>query len=151
LKEPDTKNLLINPDDPRYCLGVDSMDSTHQEFMALVNQLGSADSENFIQLFSQLLKHTEKHFSDENALMESSGFFATKEHQGEHSRVLGDLHKLGEKVAAGNISMAQAYVRKHIPEWFQLHAATMDSALAGHLKGQRMQSDGDLSVTIIKK
>jgi hemerythrin len=80
------------------------------------------------------LEHTESHFNAENKLMESSGFFATKEHQGEHLRVLGELHHFGEKVAAGSISLAKTYIREQMPEWFKLHAATMDSALAAHLK-----------------
>jgi hemerythrin-like metal-binding protein len=137
-------NKLIDNQDPRYRLGMASMDETHQEFMTLVNRLGSADKATFIQLFPQLLEHTEIHFSSENDLMESSGFPAIREHSGEHLRVLGDLHRMGQRVAAGSVATARAYVEQALPDWFQLHAATMDSALAAHLKNRMVQMENDL-------
>ena len=60
------KTPLINPADRRYHLGVESMDATHQEFMALVNRLGTADDAQFSALFRQLLVHTAAHFEAEN-------------------------------------------------------------------------------------
>jgi hemerythrin-like metal-binding protein len=140
-------NKLIDNQDPRYHLGMESMDQTHQEFIALVNGLAGADKATFIQLFPQLLEHTEDHFGSENELMESSGFPAIREHGGEHLRVLGDLHRMGQRVAAGSITTARAYVEQALPDWFQLHAATMDNALAAHLKNRMVKMDNDLVKT----
>ena len=52
----------------------------------------------------------------------------------EHLRVLGDLNRLQKKVNEGNIVMAKAFVTQQLTAWFDLHAKTMDSALAAHIK-----------------
>jgi len=128
-------SVLIDPDNTYYVLGVDAMDHTHQEFIDLVNQLSTAtDKMEFIKLFARLIEHTESHFESENLLMQESGFAAIQEHKAEHLRVLGELHRFGKKVTAGSIMMGRAYVEEQLPGWFELHAGTMDSALAAHLK-----------------
>ncbi|MCU7844304.1 MAG: hemerythrin family protein [Candidatus Thiodiazotropha sp. (ex Monitilora ramsayi)] len=126
--------LLIDPDNPRYRLEIDSMDKTHLEFIKLVNKLGSADKETFSTLFEQLVDHTNAHFKAENELMQESGFPAISEHMGEHERILGDLNRMQSRVTQGGSLLPRAYVKDHLPGWFDLHAQTMDSALAAHLK-----------------
>jgi hemerythrin len=127
------KSHLIDPEDPRYCLGVESMDSTHQEFMALVNSLGCADDAEFPELFRQLLEHTEAHFTAENRLMEEVRFPPIQIHMGEHQRVLEEMRRIGKMVEDGSIATGRTFVLT-IPQWFREHAATMDSALAGCVK-----------------
>ena len=130
---PDNKTTLIDPQNPQYCLGVDSMDSTHQEFIALVNSLGSASDEEFVALFKELLEHTESHFTAENKLMEEVGFPPIQIHMGEHHRVLEEMRRIGKLVEMGSIATGRTFVLT-IPQWFREHAATMDSALAGCVK-----------------
>ena len=130
---PDNKTNLIDPQAPQYCLGVDSMDSTHQEFIALVNRLGSASDEEFITLFKELLEHTESHFTAENKLMEEVGFPPIQIHMGEHHRVLEEMRRIGNLVEKGSIVAGRTFVLT-IPQWFREHASTMDSALAGCVK-----------------
>nr|WP_244669204.1 hemerythrin domain-containing protein [Rhodobium orientis] len=125
--------MLVWQED-RHRLGVDAMDETHLAFADLVNRLGTAaDPAAFQALFAELCAHTEAHFAEEDRMMVESGFPALTEHRGEHRRVLGQLSQIGERVARGRISMGRAYVAD-LPSWFDLHAATMDSALAAHLK-----------------
>ncbi len=133
MAQPNDETALINPQDPRYCLGVDSMDSTHQEFIALVNSLGCADDAEFTQLFQQLLEHTEAHFTAENRLMEEVRFPPIQIHMGEHHRVLEQMRSIGSKVKNGSIATGRTFVLT-LPQWFREHAATMDSALAGCVK-----------------
>ncbi|TCJ11575.1 hemerythrin [Parasulfuritortus cantonensis] len=118
----------------RYSLGVEDMDRTHQEFVALVNLLNEADDTDFAALFGKLLQHTHDHFSSEGRLMRISRFPALGEHEGEHHRVYGDLVQMNRAVQRGRLMLARAYVRKGLAEWFDLHLATMDSALAAHVK-----------------
>ena len=61
-------------------------------------------------------------------------FPAIAEHEGEHSRVLGDLDRLRRGMEEGRLSFARAYVMQGLPEWFTNHLATMDAALAACLK-----------------
>lgn len=126
--------MLIEGFEQRLRLGREQMDNTHREFVDLVNRLGQADKAEFATLYRALIEHTRAHFDAEQVLMEGSRFPATGEHRSEHQRVLGEMTRFGEKVAAGSTAMARAYVRETLPQWFELHTLTMDSALAVHLK-----------------
>ncbi len=120
--------------DPAFQLNLPEMDETHREFLGLLNLLSEAKGRDFEKLFQSLYEHTKKHFAHEKELMEESGFAAIAEHVDEHQRVLGELNKLNRKVSKGAIGFARAYVKDRLPEWFRLHLATMDVALAAHLK-----------------
>lgn len=125
--------LLIDGFDTKYVLGVEAMDATHREFVDFINQLSVAKGQSFDTLFLRLLKHTHEHFAQEETWMQSSAFPAYSEHFADHQRVLGDMTRFARQVERGLIPMARAYVRE-LPNWFALHAITMDSALAAHLK-----------------
>ena len=127
-------SYLIDPEEPRYRLGVTSMDETHQEFIALINDMADCDKPNFIILFKRLVEHTEAHFTAENRLMKETNFPAIREHMDEHLRVLGELNRLAERVTTGLIMLGRAYVKAQLPGWFDLHAQTMDSALAARIR-----------------
>ncbi len=121
-------------DDSADVLGIDEMDHTHREFSALVNLLIETSDAEFIVLFGKLLDHCRQHFSNEGRLMRISRFPALGEHEGEHHRVYGDLVQMNRAVQRGRTLLARAYVKNGLEEWFNLHLATMDSALAAHLK-----------------
>lgn len=129
---------LIEDFERRYLLGQPEMDDTHREFVDLVNRLGEADKAEFIALFDALTAHTQRHFDAEERMMEATSFPALREHRDEHRRVLGELERFGQRVAAGSILMGRAYVTQQLPKWFDLHAVTMDSALAAHLKSMKV-------------
>lgn len=125
--------LLLWQDD-RHLLGVEEMDGTHKEFVDLVNRLGDmAEPDEFKLWFAELVAHTGAHFANEDRLMVESGFPALSEHRSEHNRILGQMTQINERVQRGIIVMGREYI-KDLPQWFDLHAATMDSALAAHLK-----------------
>lgn len=126
--------VLIDDFTSNYLLGIDALDITHQEFVDRVNFLETASNDNFVDGFPALVEHTKQHFDNEQALMQESGFAALNEHVDEHRRVLGDLDRLARQVARGRLQMARAYIREGLPDWFRLHATTIDSALAAHLK-----------------
>ncbi|MCU7916799.1 MAG: hemerythrin domain-containing protein [Candidatus Thiodiazotropha sp. (ex Dulcina madagascariensis)] len=127
---------LIKAFDRRYRLGIEKLDEEHRKFVELVNRLESSENAVFIELFPQLVNHIQQHFLTENALMAESGYSAIHEHIDEHQRVLDELNRIGEKVSLGSVSMGRTYVTDHLPNWFEHHAETMDSALASHLKSR---------------
>ncbi|MES9867522.1 MAG: hemerythrin domain-containing protein [Candidatus Thiodiazotropha sp. LLP2] len=130
--------MLIDGFDQRFVLDLPQMDDTHLEFVHLVNQMADAEKEEFILLFQTLSEHTKSHFDSEQQLMEESNFPATSEHISDHQRILGDLARFGKRVTAGSTTMARAYICEQLPDWFELHIQTMDSALAAHLKNTHL-------------
>ena len=127
--------------DDTLSVGITHMDNTHKEFIDLLNQCAAAPTDKFPALFNELLQHTQKHFENENKMMEESGFPPIIIHQGEHARILAELEHLAEQVQQGDLSTAQKYISEYIPDWFCNHAATMDSALAWHLKSRGMENN----------
>ncbi|MGB0682330.1 MAG: hemerythrin domain-containing protein [Magnetovibrionaceae bacterium] len=123
----------IQMSDGQLLLGRGDMDSTHREFITLVNKACEADGAAFAEAFAALLAHTEAHFEAEGRLMEQSGFPPIECHKGEHERVLGDFNLLSEAIAEGRWQEAKTYVQEQVPIWFEMHLATMDRALAFHL------------------
>jgi len=124
---------LIDPDAQSFLLQQGELDDMHLEFAQLVNALADANGNDFVKLFGQLYDHSQAHFSHEKELMQASVYPSLAEHDSEHQRILGELKQYQRKVNKGAISFARAYVKDRLPEWFQLHLTTMDSALALHL------------------
>jgi hemerythrin len=122
-----------------HAVGVVEMDATHEEFVRELAALTQAADAEFPHLFHTLVLHTRAHFDNESRLMRACHFPATGEHESEHRRVLGELALVGRGIAAGRLGLARAYVAIGMPDWFQKHLVTMDSALAARLK---MQSTG---------
>lgn len=125
---------IIEWDDDNFLLGIAIMDDTHKEFISLVNQLAETDDSEYVTLFDKLISHTKQHFEQEEKLMIESDFPAYVEHNDEHQRILGELNQFKKRVDRGLIDFGRQYIKERIPEWFRLHAASMDSALAAHLK-----------------
>ena len=117
-----------------HALGMAEMDATHREFTALVNLLLESDDADFAPLFAKLLDHCRRHFTSEGRLMRISRFPALNEHEGEHHRIYGDLVQMHRAVQRGRLALPRAFVRQGLEEWFTLHLASMDAALAAHLK-----------------
>jgi hemerythrin len=66
--------------------------------------------------------------------MRISRFPALNEHEAEHHRIYGDLVQMQRAVERGRLTLPRAFVRDALEEWFRLHVASMDAALAAHLK-----------------
>ena len=136
-------------DDHVHALGVAEMDATHFEFTTLMNQLAACDDTEFAALFEKLLEHCRLHFTSEGRLMRISRFPALNEHEGEHHRIYGDLVQMNRAVQRGRLMLPRAFVKQGLEEWFTLHLASMDAALAAHLKrvGEaRVEMSGGLPV-----
>jgi len=126
-------------DDARHTLGMDTMDTTHREFVAQVAALIAASNAEFPALFQALVSHTREHFIAEGRLMRESKYRGLPEHEAEHHRVLGELQQLNRSLKRGHLPLVRAYVRDGLPEWFDTHVAMMDAALVMHLKKTSLQ------------
>lgn len=126
--------VLLNWTDSGFSLDLSIMDDTHKEFIELYTKLVSAGDDTFASLFEEFVSHTSSHFLNEDALMEQSKFPSIAEHRADHQRVLNELKYFQEKVRNNKFSFARFFIKDRIPSWFKQHLATMDSALAYHLK-----------------
>ena len=117
--------------DARFELGVPKMDSTHQEFVQMLNALGNASDDDLLRAFDALGAHTVEHFGQEDRWMAESGFGAMC-HPSEHMNVLEVFRLVRERLLGGDFPLARKLARELVP-WFENHAATMDTILVGHM------------------
>jgi hemerythrin len=115
-------------------LGHAAIDTDHHEFIALLNRLSSAGNADFPAMFQQLFEHSEQHFERENQLMKQLAFPAETEHKGEHQRILGEFKQFKTRVDKGLITFGRSFVKERLPQWFELHVATIDTTLVAHIK-----------------
>lgn len=113
----------------RYLLGHDPMDSTHQEFVTLVDALLTASDATLSQALSAFAHHAESHFAQENEWMKNSDFPAADCHIDEHDKVLASVYEVQEALEAGDTALVRELAIA-LMEWFPAHADHMDSALA---------------------
>ncbi|MCU0896606.1 MAG: hemerythrin domain-containing protein [Burkholderiales bacterium] len=114
---------------PEFVLEVPVMDDTHREFVDMLNALAEASDPELLDRLDAFIAHTDAHFARENAWMVDIMFPPIHCHKGEHDNVMGLLREVRERVAAGQIELGRVLARE-LPEWFRLHASTMDAALA---------------------
>jgi len=125
---------MILPWEEAFELGEPSMDATHREFVDRLNRLDEIPDNVFPEYFDELLEHTRNHFEEENARMASSKFLSIREHKDDHDRILAEMMQMQRFAAKGMTKIARSYVKEKLPDWFKTHAASMDTALALHLK-----------------
>jgi hemerythrin len=70
--------------------------------------------------------------------MRRSKFPGRREHLAEHGRVLGEMERFAERLAAGKTIFARVYIEDRVPDWCANHTQTLDYALATFLKAQGM-------------
>ncbi|TCK03605.1 bacteriohemerythrin [Marinobacterium mangrovicola] len=127
-------NQMLSQFDNNYQLGDAGMDTTHQEFLRHCQETAATTGSEFANKFKKLLDHTQAHFDEEERRMISIQHGAYKEHRADHQRILGDMTRFNERVQAGRGMMAKAWLNDSLLAWFDIHARTMDSALAADLK-----------------
>lgn len=125
-----------------YALGHPLMDETHQEYAALVTALATSTRDTELAHLDSLIEHTVGHFEQENRWMEASGFPPIHCHQGEHARVLGSLKDIRTAVAQGAAGTGRVAAGE-LEAWFAQHAATMDAALAWHMRNVGYVPEGN--------
>lgn len=131
---------MLNDFDEKYRLGIDSMDNTHRDFLTLSHKVAMAPIVDFAALFHSLFYHTQQHFSEEEVRMEALGHSSLAEHRADHQRILGDMDRFCQRINKGRTSMARAWVKDSLLLWFDVHAKTMDSALAADEKSYSQAS-----------
>jgi hemerythrin len=118
-----------------YELGVPEMDATHREFIALLNAVVDAQDEEVLDALDAFIDHTVEHFAREDRWMTETHFPPLHCHTTEHANVLGVMREVRVMVADGKTEIGRVLAREMGP-WFDLHASTMDSALASWLRAQ---------------
>jgi len=110
------------------------MDTTHREFVDLLNTLEQALEGPLDALKAALdrfTEHTVAHFAQEDAWMAQLGFATENCHGFQHQSVLQVVQEVQRRLHADAADVS--LVRELVPglaQWFPIHAQSMDAALA---------------------
>ena len=107
------------------------LDTTHQEFIELLNAFGVAldGGVDALPAYHALLAHTEAHFAMEEDWMARCGFEAQNCHASQHAMVLNVMREALRYANELNDREPLTILRTELAGWFPQHAEMMDAAL----------------------
>jgi hemerythrin len=115
---------------PELTTGLAAMDELQLEFCETMARLSTAADHEFSEAYNGLVEKAEHTFAAEEQWMEEIDCPALRTHREQHARVLGALHNVHGDVMGGDLTAARKVVGQLLPDWFYLHASTMNMALA---------------------
>jgi len=126
-----TNNEPMDSDLGYFEVGYPRMDALHREFHDLLEALQQPgdEGEKLLALHEHLLRHC----SQEERWMRESNFPACECHQREHETLLEVIAEVRRRFDAGDSEIV-ARLALELPQWFEVHANSMDAALAVHLR-----------------
>src|SRR4051812_37837529 len=100
-----------------YLLGYGPMDSTHREFVDIVNALLTCEDHALAGHFDAFARHAEAHFAEEDGWMEKTGFPPRQCHVDEHAAVLRSVYQVIELVKQGDVAEGRRLAAA-LADWF---------------------------------
>lgn len=121
-------------------LGLAGIDDNHHEFSELHQALlQTEDDILFKAIYHELHMHTEKHFKEELAYMQTCEFPAIYEHHADHLRILNELVHYRMRINQGRIKSVKGFLHERLGPWFQRHVNGADAAMAFYPTQQMLQ------------
>ncbi len=117
---------------PSLTTGNAEIDRHHADFIDALNAVGTAQGDAVLAALDHLQTHCDAHFAFENAQMTVSNFPPIGCHIGEHEMVTETVRAVRQRVADGNVQMAQS-LGPALTQWFENHVQSMDAVLALYL------------------
>jgi len=126
-----TSNEQTVPDLGYFEVGYAPMDAVHREFHSLLTALQQPgdEGEKLLALHEHLLRHC----AQEERWMRESNFPSCQCHQREHEMLLEVIAEVRRRFDAGDTEIV-ARLTQELPQWFEVHANSMDAGLAVHLR-----------------
>jgi hemerythrin len=123
-----------------YAVGWPAIDELHAECDALLIALARADDIGLPAALALLYQHLLDHFGLEEALMQASEYPRLDCHKREHDAVLRVIDRVRPMCDAGDFATPRRLAAE-FPQWFEVHAGSMDAILAAWLRQQSAQPD----------
>jgi hemerythrin len=124
-----TPSFPPSPTTGGHALGYPAMDRLHDEFLQLLERLGTAEAAELPGIVDALLEQSREHFGAEDRWMLETAFPARECHANEHAAVLRSMEGVRRRVVQGDVAAARSLATA-LADWFPAHADYLDSALA---------------------
>ncbi|MBI1753506.1 MAG: hemerythrin family protein [Acidobacteria bacterium] len=122
---------------PKFGVGVNIIDTQHQELFDRVNALFDAmqagrGKDEIGQTLAFLARYTGEHFKTEEDLMQKSAYPGYKDHKAVHDDLTRKVLELQGKLDKGS-QMLSLPVMHFLRDWLSHHISEEDKKLAAHL------------------
>ena len=117
---------------PELALGDARTDTTHEEFVDLVNATAAAQADQQLPLYQELVRHTVTHFEQEERWMTACGIPSDFCHFSQHKSVLEVMQEVERRALLGETALI-VQMLEALVEWFPQHAQSMDAVLIAYL------------------
>ncbi len=131
-----------------FAVGYAPMDELHEEFCDLLGALSAPTEADYGLPLVAMHEHLLRHCAAEEKWMRDADFPAFDCHKGEHDMLLEVVSEVRRRYDAGDNDIVRR-LASELPRWFEVHANTMDAALAFFMK-ERVQPalDDELEVEL---
>lgn len=128
--------------DPCFLTGLPTVDEQHHYLVDIINQFGDAlvrpqgaSAEEIEQLFAELVRYTQYHFTEEEALMAASNVYPEHiaHHKNEHTQFLLDVTHMRAAMKGDNREAATALLN-FLSNWLAYHILGTDKLLSYLMK-----------------
>lgn len=122
-----------------YNLGIDVIDSQHQQIVDYINELSYAinrgDNDEVYEVLEKLKDYCLDHFDFEEQLMQQAGYILLEAHQGVHRRFKERVDNIQEELLQGKDPMSVARrVRTWLMTWLIKHIQHEDIDYVPYVK-----------------
>lgn len=122
-----------------YLLGNRRIDEDHKRLFELYNELAEAantgKNDVFVQeVLTELLENADRHFDDEERIMEKIGYPELEQHKVSHEKFMQSLYDTNNHLEAGG--EMGAYVLEILSEWLLDHMRNDDLQLAQYIRSK---------------
>jgi len=123
-----------------FAVGWPAIDELHAQCDALLIALARADEAALPSALVLLSQHLLDHFGLEEALMQASGYPRLDCHKREHDEVLRVVDRVRQSCDEGDFATPRR-LAEAFPQWFAVHAGSMDTMLAAWLRERSTRPD----------
>jgi len=123
-------------------VGYAPIDLLHEEFCDLMQALADTADGDYGGRLLDLHTHLLRHCAAEERWMRDTSFPAYEEHKHEHDMLLEVISEVRRRCDSGDVEIVQR-LADELPNWFDVHGNTMDSALAFHMKSGALLAEDD--------
>lgn len=119
-------------------IGIDEVDSQHRILVDLINKLHSAMRNRaghtvMSQIFTDLVDYTEKHFSDEERLLEKSGYEKLDDHKVIHRKMVNQVKEYKDQFESGTATVTMDLMN-FLSDWLIKHIKGIDRQYVSTVK-----------------
>jgi hemerythrin-like metal-binding protein len=123
-----------------YRLGIEAIDSQHEEITVLINALYAAFRSEAPRpetgaALDRLIRAVARHFRTEEKLMQGTAYPGLEPHAAEHSRLAKRVRAFQKEFRAGRAELTDALIRS-LADWLRDHLLVSDNRLGKHLAGR---------------